>query len=346
MDRYVFRKEVYEENVPNIRADNLNNNVYAYNSSIIVLEQNSLKSYNKMGNEEYALDITAVNPIFASAGNYLCIADKNGQKVYLISGRNIVWQKNIEGKINNISVNKNGYISVIASDTSYKTVIETYDNNGTELFKTFLATSNVIDIDISEDNKYLAIAEINLSGIVIQSSIKIISMENAKKTPTNSIIYTHLAKPDDLIINIEYNNRNNLICMYDGHIDKISGNNSNTELINYSNEEVMFVDINLNSAIAKVSKKNKELFNNNAEIQLIDTNDSNNIKYYEIEQSPKSVLAYENIVCINLGTEAIFIDSNGWLIRRYKSSQEIRQVVLSNGIAGIVYKNKIDLVSL
>lgn len=129
---------------------------------------------------------------------------KNGQKLYCIQNKNIVWQKDIEGEIKGINVNKNGYVSVIISGTSYKSIVEIYDNNGKELFKRGLSTTTVIDTDISSDNKYLAIAETNFSGVLIQSTIEIVSMENAEKKPDDAIIYKYEADSDNLITNIEY----------------------------------------------------------------------------------------------------------------------------------------------
>ena len=50
LDRYVFRKEVYENNLPNIEIDsNKNISTFAYNKYISVLEENKLKIYNKTG---------------------------------------------------------------------------------------------------------------------------------------------------------------------------------------------------------------------------------------------------------------------------------------------------------
>ena len=121
--------------------------------------------------------------------------------------------------ISAINVNKNGYVSITISGTSYKTVVQMVDTKGNDLFKTYLSSTNVVDTDISNDNKYLSIAEANFSGIVVQSSIKTISVEEAKKSSDNSIKNTYLAKANDLIINIKYNNKNELICMYDKHID-------------------------------------------------------------------------------------------------------------------------------
>jgi hypothetical protein len=345
LDRYVFRKEVYENNLPTIKIDsNKNISTYAYNKYISVLEENKLKLYNKTGKEETSMDVEISTPIFEANGDYLGIAEKNGQKLYLVNNKNIVWQKDIEGKISQINVNKNGYMSIVISGTSHKAVIKVFDQNGNELFTYYLSTTSVIDTDISGDNKFLAMAEVNFSGIVPQSGIKIISIEEAKSNSSEAIKYTYLANANDLIINIKYQNKNELVCMYDEHID-VFKEGKNTELINLKDDDALFADVNLSSKIVKVTKKSTGLFSAEAELQIINSNtkDSN---FYAIESVPKSVLVQDNMITINLGTKALFINSNGWLVKKYQSSQEIQKILLCNDVAGIVSKNKIEIISL
>ena len=345
LDRYVFRKEVYENNLPNIEIDsNKNISTFAYNKYISVLEENKLKIYNKTGREEIALDVEISTPIFEASGEYLGIAEKNGQKLYLVNNKNIVWQKDVEGKISQINVNKNGYMSIVISGTSHKAVIKVFDQNGNELFTYYLSTTSVIDTDISGDNKFLAMAEVNFSGIVPQSGIKIISIEEAKSNSPEAIKYTYLSNANDLIINIKYQNKNELVCMYDEHID-VFKEGKNTELINLKDDDALFADVNLSSKIVKVTKKSTGLFSAEAELQIINSNtkDSN---FYAIESVPKSVLVQDNMIAINLGTKAIFINSNGWLVKKYQSSQEIQQILLCNDVAGVVSKNRIEVISL
>ncbi len=345
MDKYVFRKQVYENNLPTIQMESGNNShVYAYSRYITILEQNKLKLYNSTGREEVSLDIEISNPIFESNGDYLAIAEKNGQKIYLINNKNIVWQTDIEGKISSINVNKNGYVSIIIAGTSYKTVIKNFDNQGKELFTKYLATANVIDTDISNDNKYLAIAEADFSGIVVQSMIKIISIEDAKNNSSESIKYTHIAEADNLIVNIKYHNKNELICMYDGHID-ILKDGHNTELLNFKNEDVLFSDINLSSKVIKITKKTTGVFSAEAEMQIINSN-TKHTNIYAIKNVPKSIYIQDNMIVINLGTSALFINDNGWLVKEYKSTQEIQKIILCNDIAGIVTKRRIEIISL
>lgn len=346
-DKHIFRKEIQSENLAKIDLEaNKLSGVYAYEKYILVLEQNSLDFYNRFGNRDGSLDIQISTPIFASKGNYLCIAEKNGQKLYCIQNKNIIWQKDIEGEIKGININKNGYVSVIISGTSYKSIIEIYDNNGKELFKRGLSTTTVIDTDISADNKYLVIAETDFSGVLIQSTIEIVSIEGATtaKKADDAIIYTYKADSDNLITNIEYQ-KDILVCMYDKYIDVIKNQNA-TKIFDYTSEDVLFADINLNSKIIKIIRKSKGFLGKEFQMKLIDTNNPENEIIYEIEQNPKTVYVEDNVICINIGTEVLFINSNGWLIKRYKSSQEVQNVVFNNNIAGIISKNKIELISL
>ena len=235
-------------------------------------------------------------------------------------------------------------MSIVISGTSHKAVIKVFDQNGNELFTYYLSTTSVIDTDISGDNKFLAMAEVNFSGIVPQSGIKIISIEEAKSNSSEAIKYTYLSNANDLIINIKYQNKNELVCMYDEHID-VFKEGKNTELINLKDDDALFADVNLSSKIVKVTKKSTGLFSAEAEMQIINSNtkDSN---FYAIESVPKSVLVQDNMIAINLGTKAIFINSNGWLVKKYQSSQEIQQILLCNDVAGIVSKNRIEIISL
>ena len=51
-------------------------------------------------------------------------------------------------------------------------------------------------------------------------------------------------------------------------------------------------------------------------------------------------------IALNLGSEIHFVDTNGWLIKKYTSNQEVRKIVISNEVAGIIYRNKIELIKL
>lgn len=336
LDKFVFFKEKYENNLPKIAISSSSDiNTYAYKGNILILKNNLLTAYNSNGNEEYTLDIEISNPIFESAEDYLCIGEKNGKKIYVISGKNIVWQKDLEGDIVDITINSNGYLAVATTGTIYKTIIQTFNNKGEEQFRDFLGSTYVIDMSISPDSKNLAIAEANFSGIIIQSNIKIISIEKASKGDKDSIIYTQTNTEEDLIVNIKYKTKNELICVYDEHIEIIKDGVSST-VSDFEQEETLFVD--LNDKIIKVIKIDSKIY-----LKVMEN--AENMKEYEISE-PKEIFISDKNVAINLGSEVLFYNNSGWLIKRYQAIQEINKIVLCDDLAGIIYNDKIELISL
>lgn len=184
INRYILRKEIVQNNVSSIDIQALENpSIYAYDKYITILNKNKLTTYSNSGKKEFEHEISVSDALYASNNRFLALAEKNGQNLYLISEQNLLWQTEVEGEIQKINVNKNGYVSVIITGGGYKAVIATYSPSGKELFKTYLSSTTAIDTSISNDNKYLAIAEINTSGTLIQSNVKVISIEKARKRP-------------------------------------------------------------------------------------------------------------------------------------------------------------------
>ena len=338
-DEYIFRKNITENTLPKINAENIH--TYAFNDTIVCLEKNELTFYTKSAHLLSSLSLEISDPIFEVCGKFLCIAEKNGSKFYLISNRNIIWQGEIEGSITNISINKNGYVAVTIADTTYKNICKVYNPDGKELFTTYLSQSYIIASSISEDNKYLALAEVNFSGITLQSNIKIISIEQALSNSTNTVQYSLSAPIDDFIINIEYCG-NSLVCLYDNHIDIIK-DNSVTEVSNFKDSNILFADIN--NKLIQVQKRSTGILSSEFELQCIDISTLEK-KVYVLNKEPKTIEVFGNVVAINFGTEVLFINNSGWLIKDYTSSQEIQSVVISNNLAGIIYKDKVEFLSL
>lgn len=340
---YIFRKKVNQDNLTTISLNEDESSfVYAYDKNIVVLSKNVLSTYNSSGNITSENDVNISSPLFSSNNRFLAIAENNGDAIYLISGANIIWQGNVDGKISKINVNNNGYISVILIGTSYKSIVVSFDSKGKELFKTYLSSTTAIDMDISNDNKYLSIAEVDSSGAITKSLIKTISIDKAKSDPSNSVIYTYIGENDNLITKINYCSKNLLACMYNDSIHYLDIiNEQDTEIVSYNNQN-NFADINLKNNC--MYSENKSFgFSSNTDVNI--TNIPNrNTSFYSLKGSIKSIHCYNEKIAINNGSEIHFIGLNGWLIKKYSSISEINTIILGDSIAGIVYKDKVEII--
>ena len=344
VDIYIFRKEIESDHLPSIEvASDEDQFFYSYDKYIAVLSKNILYTYHSSGQSVAENDIRISSPIFSSNNKFLAIAENGGNNLYLLSGTTILWQGTVEGNISKINVNKNGYVSVILSGTSRKSVVVSFDAKGNELFKTYLSSNLAIDSDISNDNKYLSIAEIDYSGSIIKSMVKNISIEKAKTDPTNSVIYNYTLEDNTLLTSIKYQDRDNLVCMCNDGVYLLNvADLSDKKLIDLDDYE--FVDIHLKNHLVYTSNKTFG-FSNTSIVQILNTQ-NNSTSTYELKGSIKSIYSNGEKIAINTGSEIHFIGLNGWLIKKYNSYNEINNILLGDTFAGIISKDKIQIIEI
>ena len=345
IDKYILGKEVLQNTSVSIELNTEDTpNIYAFNKYIGILNKNIFKVYNSSAKMENELNLEITNPLFASSNRFLAVAESKGQKVYLIEDKEIKWESSIEGNIVQVHVNKNGYVAVVISDTTYKTVISVYSTEGKKLFNTYLSNTRTVDISISNDNKFLAIAEIDTSGTMIQSNIRIVSIDKAQTESENSMIKRYTGENNNLITNIKYQDKNRLVCMYTDSIHIIE-NDVDSVLSENKDKKITFTSIGLNNNTVNVEERSTGLFTADSILNITNTNNKNSITY-TVSEVTKEIYTYEDVVALNLGADVVFVNTSGWLLKRYIANQEITNIVLSNSIAGIVYRDKIEIINL
>lgn len=344
IDVQILRKQVLQEKVTTIDLEeNQNANIYAFNKYIGILNKNKLEVYGSTGNKEADLDVQIVNPLFNTANRFLAIGEQNGQKIYLIEDKKVSWEKEVEGNISQVYVNKNGYVAVTISGTSYKSIIQVFDSDGNPLFKKYLPSTLSVDVSISNDNKYLAIAEVDTSGTAIQSNVRIISIDKVETDPTNSEEESYKSESNKLLVNIEYENKNKIVCMYTYSISLIEDGKEKS-LFDNKDKKVTAQSINLNNNFTIIQEESSGIFSANSlvSIQNIDNQETKN---YRVDTVVKEIYTDGDIIALNLGTEVEFINTSGWLVKRYVANQEITKVTVSSNIAGIIYRDKVEIIN-
>ena len=345
IDKFIFRKEVLQDSVATIDLkEGQNANVYAFNKYIGILDQAKFTVYSNSGSKEKELDVQISNPLYSSANRFLAIAEKGGQKFYLITDKDVSWDATVEGNISQVFVNKNGYVAVVITGTLNKTVIKMYNPSGKAMFTQYLSTTRAIDVSISNDNRYLAIAEIDTSKTVLQSNVKIISIEKAEKNADDYLEKTYSSATGKLITNIRYQDKNKLVCMYTDGISVIENDQENT-LVDTKDKKIAFQSIDIDNNICYVEEKSSGLFTADSVVNITNI-DNKSSKQYTVNYVAKEIFTNVDIIALNLGTDIEFINTGGWLVKRYVANQEITNVVVSNNIAGIVYRDKIEIINL
>lgn len=344
-DENILRKEILQEDTKSIELEgDENTKVFSYEKYICIFRKKTLEFYNKMGTQTEKMELDINEAVATTAGRYMAICEENGQKFYLICGKEKLFEREIEGNITQIKVSRSGYVALVISNTSYKSIVDVFDKDGKEIFKTNLVSSRVADVSISQDGKFLAIAEVDLSGILIQSKIQVVSIELASSKPQEAMLYKYEAQTDKLIMNIEYQEQNKLICMYNDGIECLQDNKS-TELAKFEDKQLSFMTIELSNSIILVEEVSSGEYTVDTNVKIVNT-ESLKEKEYITENVAKSITTSDNKIALNFGTELHIIDKNGILLKKYISDTEINNIVMTDGLVGIIYKDKVQIINI
>ena len=345
IDENILRKNITDDDIIVINLDSDKaNQVCAYSKYIALLNEKTITLYNQYGEEQEQIETDINTALFDSNDKYLVVAENAGNRICLILDKTYLWSTTTEGEILQIHVNKNGYVAVVTEDNTYKAILTLYNSSGKELFKSYFSSTRIVDLSISSDNKYIAIGELDASGTLIQSDVKIISIDNAQNDSDNAIIYTYSDENNSLITNVEYQNQGQVACMYDDKICVIDDEQS-TDLLTLEDDSITFMSIDFTDYIVYINEEENGLFKSSSNINIVNTN-SGQENVYVLDDIAKEIYTDDDILAVNVGTELYFFNTNGWLIKKYTGSQEISDLVLSENIAGIIYKDRIVLIDL
>ena len=343
-DMHILMKTVNQGTLPSVDIDTSENvSIYAYDKYIALLNNNKLEIYNASAKKVETIEINISNPLFESNGKYATIAEKGKQSVYLLSGTRKIWNRDVEGSISRICVNENGYVSVVCSGTTYKSVIVVFDQSGNELFKVYIPNEKVVDSAISSDNKYLSFAEVDANGTLIKSIVKTVSIKDASASSENSTVYTYEMPTNVLVVNIRYQGSKNLICMCDSEIDLLVEGEIK-QLWNLKDEQknYTFAGIDMINSIYEIEELSEGLSNQTSNVSIMNTGTRKNHSYI-IPSIAKSTVSAGDVIAINLGTEIYYVDTKGWLKKKFVATEEIRDVVVSDRISAIVFRDHIEI---
>ena len=345
VDIHLLGKSLTEQDIDYISLNtDKTNQIHVYGKYIAILNDKAITLYNSYGEKVTDLEVNINTALFDSATKYLVVAEKNGNEICLILDKTYLWSATTEGEILQIHVNQNGYVAVVTTDVTHKSILTLYNAEGKKLFTSYFSSTRIIDASISNDNKYVAIGELDSSGATIKSTIKVISIDNAQKTPDNAIIETYDTETESLIANVEYQSNGQIACIYSDYASVIK-DNENKEIVKIENDKITHISNNFKNHIVYIEEQSEGLFKVSSNICFVNTKNEQQI-VYKMDEVAKEIYANENIIAVNAGTDLYFINTSGWLLKKYTASQEITNVKVSESLVAVIYKDKVEIISL
>ena len=67
---------------------------------------------------------------------------------------------------------------------------------------------------------------------------------------------------------------------------------------------------------------------------------------YQLKSTIKDISCYGDIIIAETGNETRIINTKGWLIKTFKTSRNIKDISVAKNVVAIIYKNKIEILSI
>lgn len=312
-------------------------------SNLIVIGSNFITGYSHEVKEQFDLFISFQDVVSDSAGDYCIVGEKNGTSTYMICGSEKIWENNVTGSIYDVYVNKNGYAAIIYKQSGYKSLVKIVTPTGEELFTSYLASTYALDVSITNDNKTLAIAEVNTDGIHVESTIKIIDINNLENKDVKRIDLDQ----NSLIVDIEFNNKNELLIMTDSKF-QIVQNGVIKDILSYNYSNTINAIVENKENFIVVSKEEAGLFDIKYKLGIYSYGEEIVKKEYELYDLPKHIKASNNVIALAMEDELLVLNTNGKVIKKCDISRNVKSIVIchNDDIIALVYRDKIEFIKI
>ena len=102
--------------------------------------------------------------------------------------------------------------------------------------------------------------------------------------------------------------------------------------------------VELNNRISYIDEVSTGEYSANTVINIINPITQKS-RQYITNNIAKSIKTSDNKMAINFGNELHIIDKNGILLKKYISDSEINDIVMTDALVGIVYRNEIQIIN-
>lgn len=310
--------------------------VSVYNGNIAMCSKESLRIYNSNGELKNTIELDFKTPIVKSSENYLVVSNMYGRKVIFFEGYKKKWEKEQDGNIINVDINKDGYVAVVHKGKNILSEVTIYNRSGVECFAKGKATNYIVDAKLSNNSNEIVLNCIDTSGIKLNSIFEFIDI-NGKSTQK---VFSH---EDKLFLDTKFvkDNKfvaltgNEVICYDSEHNEKWTKNlNNKVYCFNVCDNKYIVLDMANNQI-----KDN--LYGDKTEIKILNMK-GNEVKTIKIDNIVKNISVYDDVMALNLGKEVMLYTAKGKYLKTLTSKMEVDKVEFINkGTVVFLTKNNL-----
>lgn len=165
-------------------------------NDVVICGGEEIRAYGANGQLQWSLPLGVSRPVLSAAKGALLLADRDESEAVIISGGREKLSITSDGPIITARINKKGYFALVTKEKGYKGKITVYNSEGAAIYRWFSGSSDIIDVDISDDGRQMAVAALELDS---QATGKVILFNLSEEKP-----FAENISQDNVLLRIKY----------------------------------------------------------------------------------------------------------------------------------------------
>ncbi|MEG2381284.1 MAG: DUF5711 family protein [Oscillospiraceae bacterium] len=309
---------------------------YTYGDDVLLLSNKGLTAIDRSGKKKWKVEAQLTSPLIDIDEKYILIADLDGNN-YTATYKDgkIQHEFKVQNDIISAKVNKSGNTAIATEEAGYKGMVSVFNNRGDNIYTWHSGEGYIVDVDISDNSRYLAVSQMMSDGDEVYSRIQFIDIFRGE------IVSTAFCE-SALVANITFDKNDDVVAVSDKNV------------VGYTKKGKQRFDINL------AGKKTTNFILGNDMMTFLTADSRGNsileiystggrlIGTYSTNGEVKNVAMCGDTIALNTMRDVLYVNSRGKLKRTLSIEHDIKTI----GIFGnerdvlVIGGNKADVVRI
>ena len=283
-----------------------------FDGDILMYNNQQIRQVNPRGKTVWSADVSMSHPVVETAGDYLLLADLGGNnKTALYKHGKLYREFNLGNDLISAKVNKKGWTAIATATVGYKGKVTVFDKKGREKFVWNSGEGYILDLALSDDGNWLAVAQLSSEGSRADSRIQFIDLRRKKVTATAE-------KNGALIADLRFSG-NRLLAVSDTELCGFKTSGREVFSISFAGKNPGKYDISSDQVLAFVATDHR----GNAVVELYNTNGKLKGRYHA-ESTVHNLGVYDDMVVISRNRDVLYINERGKLKKTATARHDIK----------------------
>lgn len=287
----------------------------AYGKDVLFISGEGVRAYNTSGQEIWKIQSANTNPFIDISEKYLLLGELSGKTFSVYSGSKELRTCKLENNLISARLNKNGYVVLLCEEAGYRGMAAVQNLKGNEIFRWYSGEGYVIDAALSDDNRYLAVAQLMTNKEKVYSRVMFFDIEKNEQISTEE-------REDCIIAKVQFSS-GGWITVSDSEMLGFSKDGKRKYEVGFQGRTVTAFDIENPNNLVFAFINNQ----NNTALEMYDKNGKLRGSYAASGELKNLSAEGEVILCSQLRA-LMYLDPSGRLRKSENIAHDIKSVQL------------------